>query len=326
MGITASLRGRPAGSPHMDSSGWRSSRRGCLRGSTGCCCKQRTDRVRIAGQGILRIRLGKYPPESHEKGGAEVGTEIRNHASGTIALRPGILLLFLFAFLRAIAATAGETPVPAAYYVGEALSGNPSLASMRERIRMKENAAIRAGAFDDPKAWIGLTNLPIETWSFRDEDMSGKEIGVSQMFPYPGKRKLKTDIVVREREQAGYDLEEMRGMLRSGVKMTYAELAAVRRPGGGGGGRRGWCAAPGTSFGTSWALRSSCTPSAGEASPTCSGDRSSRGRCARCCSCSRTGRRSCRSVSTPWRPCPRTGRSRIFWSSPSFPFPSGRRN
>ena len=158
-----------------------------------------------------------------------MGTEIRNHASGTNALRPGVLLLFLFAFLRAIAATAGETPVPAAYYVGEALSGNPSLASMQERIRMKENAAVRAGAFDDPKAWIGLTNVPIETWSFRDEDMTGKEIGISQMFPYPGKRKLKTNIVEREREQAGYDLEEMRSMLRSEVKMTYAELAAVRR-------------------------------------------------------------------------------------------------
>ncbi|MGZ9149205.1 MAG: hypothetical protein ACXW4G_12670, partial [Candidatus Deferrimicrobiaceae bacterium] len=122
-------------------------------------------------------------------------------------MRPGVALLFLFAFLRAIAATAGETPVPAAYYIGEALSGNPTLASMQERIRMKENAAVRAGAFDDPKDWIGLTNVPIETWSFRDEDMSGKEIGISQMFPYPGKRRIRTDIALRDREQAGYDLE-----------------------------------------------------------------------------------------------------------------------
>ena len=156
-------------------------------------------------------------------------TERRDQASGTAASRLAGVLLFLCACFAAVYVTAGEAPVPAGYYIREALSGNPSLASMGERIRMKENAAVRAGAFDDPKAWIGLSNVPIETWSFRDEDMSGKEIGVSQMFPYPGKRKLKTDIVAREREQAGYDLEEMRSMLRSEVKMTYAELAAVRR-------------------------------------------------------------------------------------------------
>src|SRR3989304_4003452 len=44
------------------------------------------------------------------------------------------------------------------------------------------------------------------------------------------------------------------------------------------GGRRRWCAAPGTSFGTSWGLRRRCTPSAGGASPTRSGDRAGRGR------------------------------------------------
>jgi len=158
-----------------------------------------------------------------------LGMEIRNHANGRNASRPGCILLYFCAFLRAIAASAGEAPVPVAYYVEKALSGNPSLASMQERIRMKENSAVRAGALDDPKAWIGLTNVPADTWSFRDEDMTGKEIGISQMFPYPGKRRIRTDIALREREQAGYDLEEMRNMLRSDVRMTYAELATVRR-------------------------------------------------------------------------------------------------
>lgn len=94
---------------------------------------------------------------------------------------------------------------------------------------MKKNAAVRAGAFDDPKAWFGISNLPVDSWSFREEDMTGKEIGVSQMFPFPGKRKLKTDIAVREKEQTEFDLQEMRNMLRADIKMAYAELAAVRK-------------------------------------------------------------------------------------------------
>jgi outer membrane protein TolC len=99
---------------------------------------------------------------------------------------------------------------------------------MRQRIEMKRNEAIRAGALDDPKAWIALSNVPVRSWSFREEDMTGKEIGLSQMFPYPGKRDHAVQIVTREKEQAEFELEEMRNMLRADVKMAYAELASVR--------------------------------------------------------------------------------------------------
>ncbi len=126
------------------------------------------------------------------------------------------------------ARAADEAPVPVRHYVDLALSGNPSLASIQERIRAKENAAVRAGALDDPKAWVAISNLPVDSWSFRKEDMTGKEIGVSQMFPFPGKRKLRTDVASKEKEETEFDLREMRSVLRAEVGMSYADLAAVR--------------------------------------------------------------------------------------------------
>jgi outer membrane protein TolC len=140
-----------------------------------------------------------------------------------------VLLLILGFLVLGAAASAEEAARPASYYLEAAFSNNPSLSAMQARIRMKENAAIRAGALDDPKAWIGVSNVPVRSWSFREEDMTGKEIGLSQMFPYPGKRKLRTDVVVREKEQTEHDLQEMRNMLRSEIKMAYAELTHVRR-------------------------------------------------------------------------------------------------
>jgi len=119
-------------------------------------------------------------------------------------------------------------PRPAGYYVGAALSGYPSLESMRQRITMKRNEASRAGALDDPKGWVAITNVPVRTGSFREEDMTGKEIGLSQMIPYPGKRAYAVRIVEKEKEQAEFDLAEMRNMLRADVKMVYAELSTVR--------------------------------------------------------------------------------------------------
>src|SRR4030067_111228 len=105
------------------------------------------------------------------------------------------VILFLCAGLSLSAgpSMAEEAPRSASFYTEAALANNPSLSAMQERIRMKENAAIRAGALDDPKGWFGLVNIPVNSWSFRDEDMTGKEIGVSCRHPYPGKRELRAE-------------------------------------------------------------------------------------------------------------------------------------
>ena len=138
------------------------------------------------------------------------------------------VILWLCALAVGTVARAEEPPRPVGYYVDAALSGYPSLASMRQRITMKRNEAIRAGALADPKGWVAITNVPIRTLSFREEDMTGKEIGLSQMIPYPGKRAHAVQIVEKEKEQAEFDLAEMRNMLRADVKMAYAELSTVR--------------------------------------------------------------------------------------------------
>ncbi|MEW6719678.1 MAG: TolC family protein [Thermodesulfobacteriota bacterium] len=117
---------------------------------------------------------------------------------------------------------------PVEYYVEAAISKYPSLESMRQRIELKRNEAIRAGALDDPKLWVGLSNIPVGSWSLREEDMTGKEIGLSQMLPYPGKRDRASRIVEKEKEQAEFEMAEMRNMLRADVKMAYAELSTAR--------------------------------------------------------------------------------------------------
>jgi outer membrane protein TolC len=148
---------------------------------------------------------------------------------GNGIMTPGRILFLLLASAFPWKAVAAEVPLPVSRYVEAAFANNPSLDAMRERIRMKENAAIRAGALDDPKLRVGVTNVPLRSWDFREEDMTGKEIGFSQMFPWPGMLKTRTDMVLREKEETEFVLEEMRSMLRSEIKMTYAELASVRK-------------------------------------------------------------------------------------------------
>jgi outer membrane protein TolC len=149
----------------------------------------------------------------------------RNMTPGRI---PFFLLAISIATSWASPLRAEEPPRPVNYYVDAALANNPALASMKARIAGKENEAVRAGALADPKAWIGLVNVPTNTWSLREEDMTGKEIGISQMLPYPGRRENNSGIVVMEKDQSEFELAEMRNMLRADVKMAYAELSTVR--------------------------------------------------------------------------------------------------
>ena len=167
---------------------------------------------------------------------------------------------------------------------------------------MKENAAIKAGALDDPKLRMGITNLPVRSWDFRQEDMTGKEIGISQMFPWPGMRKTRTEMVLREKEEAQFVLEEMRSTMRSEIKMTYAELASVRKQ--------------------IEAVRRSqdvlkdvvgvaeeiYAVGKGSQPDVLRGQLEYGRNCGRCGSLSRTGNRFFRCASIRWRRCPRTGR------------------
>ena len=166
-----------------------------------------------------------------ESSGISLGAGDRRGSSwrGWVLSILAAILLWLCALAVGTVARAEEPVEPVHRYIDAAFAGNPSLDGMRERIRMKENAAIKAGALDDPKLRMGIVNLPTQSWDFREEDMTGKEIGLSQMFPWPGMRKTRTEMVLREKEEAEFVLEEMRSTLRSEIKMTYAELASVRK-------------------------------------------------------------------------------------------------
>ena len=96
---------------------------------------------------------------------------------------------------------AEEPPRPVGYYVDAALSGYPSLASMRQRITGSGTRRSARGA-GRPERVGRDHHVPVRTGSFREEDMTGKEIGLSQMIPYPGKRAHAVRIV-EEGEGAG---------------------------------------------------------------------------------------------------------------------------
>jgi len=113
--------------------------------------------------------------------------------------------------------------------IQEALENNPKLEAAVQRALSAEKTIPQAGALPDPQLTFGLSNLPVNGFSFNQDPMTGKVIGVMQMFPFPGKLSLATDMAEFEAAAIKYQKEEVRNQVIQMVKQTYFDLYATDR-------------------------------------------------------------------------------------------------
>jgi outer membrane protein TolC len=123
------------------------------------------------------------------------------------------------------AAAPAATPLQA--IVREARANNPEIRAARSEKEAAEQRIAPAGTLDDPMLEAGIVNLPTDSFRFDREDMTMKMIGMSQRFPYPGKRGLRQDVAARDAEAAGYGYQEAVNRVVREAKVAYFDLALV---------------------------------------------------------------------------------------------------
>lgn len=114
-------------------------------------------------------------------------------------------------------------------YIEEALAKNPGLEAMAQKVLAAEKSVPQAGALPDPKITLGLMNLPINSFSFDREPMTGKQIGVSQMLPFPGKLALKKDMSELEVKAVMFQQKELINRIIFMTKEAYYDLYTADR-------------------------------------------------------------------------------------------------
>src|SRR5512145_1107836 len=108
--------------------------------------------------------------------------------------------------------------------IAEAAQNNPDLQAARREASAARSRISPAGALDDPMLEAGVVNYPIESRSFKTEDMTMKMIGFAQRLPYPGKRALRRDVAEKELEASESNLREAVNRVQREVKMAYFDL------------------------------------------------------------------------------------------------------
>jgi cobalt-zinc-cadmium efflux system outer membrane protein len=74
---------------------------------------------------------------------------------------------------------------------------------------------------------LAVANLPVNSFAFDQEPMTGKKILLMQMFPFPGKLGLKEDIADYQAQVVEQQVEELKNNLIKNVKLTYYNLFLI---------------------------------------------------------------------------------------------------
>jgi outer membrane protein TolC len=109
----------------------------------------------------------------------------------------------------------------------EAARNNPEIRVARSEHEAAQHRVSPAGALDDPMLEAGVINAPLASQAFRREDMTMKMLGLSQRFPYPGKRGLRQDVAAKDAESVSHAYQETVNRVLRDVKAAYFELAFV---------------------------------------------------------------------------------------------------
>jgi outer membrane protein, heavy metal efflux system len=137
------------------------------------------------------------------------------------------LILFLVPFFLLLLSSSLYSEVLSSLALQtRALAQNPRIKAMEQEVEMMRYRVPQSGALDDPRLKIGLNNIPSDRFSFKDEDMTTKEIGISQMIPLWGKLSSRERIAQIEYDKS---LERVRGERVSMLHMLRTNIYEIQR-------------------------------------------------------------------------------------------------
>ncbi len=112
--------------------------------------------------------------------------------------------------------------------IEEALAANPQIETARQRAAAARQQVPQAGALEDPMLGFGVLNVP-DNFDLDAEDMTSKEITLSQQVPFIGKRRLRREAAEQMAEAAREESSDTANQVIREVKLAFFDLSHVHR-------------------------------------------------------------------------------------------------
>ncbi len=141
----------------------------------------------------------------------------------------GQIWFILILFLSTSHAQSSDSTITIDHLIQEMKRNNPSLKAGYNEWQAARARVPQAGALPDPVLGINLLNMPVNTFAFDQEPMTGKQISLMQPLPFPGKLGLKEEIAQQSAQISEFQYQEMENDLVSQLKRLYNELLYVNQ-------------------------------------------------------------------------------------------------
>lgn len=108
--------------------------------------------------------------------------------------------------------------------VQKVLAQNPKLKASYEDWKASETRIPQEKSLPDPTLGINFMNLPVNSFAFDQEPMTGKQISIMQPFPFPGKLGIKGEIARSSSEMSLQQYRELQNQLVKETRQVYYDL------------------------------------------------------------------------------------------------------
>jgi len=112
-------------------------------------------------------------------------------------------------------------------FIETAKKQNPNLLEAKNRINIYKQIPDQRSSWKDPMLTLGLANLPVDTFSFREQAMTQKQIQLTQEIPFPGKMDLRKEAANKDVSIAKWNLKELELNIIRQVKESFFELCFI---------------------------------------------------------------------------------------------------
>jgi len=113
--------------------------------------------------------------------------------------------------------------------IDSAIVSSPELKMLEAKINVASNRIEQNTNLPNPMLSLGLMNLPVSSFSFSEEPMTMKVVGLSQEIPFPGMLSTKADVNRKDVDIVWQEYYDSRNELIKKVSQSYYELLNIRK-------------------------------------------------------------------------------------------------
>ncbi len=113
--------------------------------------------------------------------------------------------------------------------VQHAISVSPKIKMLKAKMKVSEDKIPQVSNLPDPMLTLGLANLPVNSFSFTQEPMTGKIVGLSQAIPFPGKLSSMGKVSGKQAEIVKQEIDDAVNEVTKNVTENYEDLRFHRK-------------------------------------------------------------------------------------------------